>query len=182
MTERTVGETTGKTAGKTGVNRLRGRSELGVALFLGGLSAVILIDAARLRSDLAVHGPVGPRTTPLVVGTLLAVVAVLLAADVVRGGHGTAETGEDIDLERPSDWPTVLLLAGSFLTNVALIERAGWPISGALMFWGSTFALGSRHLLRDPLLALALSLVTFYAFDRGLGLSLPAGVLEGILP
>lgn len=167
---------------RTPARRLRGGSELGVAVFLAGLAAVVLVDAARLHSELVRRGPVGPKTVPVAVGVLLAVVAVLLAVDVLRGGRGQAESGEDIDLDRPGDWRTVLLLAGSFLVNAALIDRAGWPVSGALLFWGAAFALGSRHPVRDPLLAVGLSTSTFYIFDRGLGLALPAGVLAGVLP
>jgi putative tricarboxylic transport membrane protein len=100
---------------------------------------------------------------------------------VLRGGHGESETGEDVDLSHPSDWRTVLLLIAAYLVNAALIERLGWPISGALLFWGAAYALGSRHFLRDPLIAFAMSLITYLVFARELGISLPPGVLEGII-
>jgi putative tricarboxylic transport membrane protein len=35
--------------------------------------------------------------------------------------------------------------------------------------------------VRDPIIALALSLVTYLIFARALGIGLPAGVLEGVL-
>ena len=57
----------------------------------------------------------------------------------------------------------------------------GWVISGAMLFWGCAWALGSRHLVRDALISVALSLVTFYGFYLGLGIALPAGLLEGVL-
>jgi putative tricarboxylic transport membrane protein len=161
--------------------RLRGRSELGVALLLLAVGVVVLVDAARLPTDLAQRGPVGPKAVPVVVGVLLLLVALLLTRDVLRGGHGEAEGGEDVDLSEASDWRTVLLLAGAFLLNVALVERAGWVISGAVLFFGSAYALGSRHLVRDPLIAVALSVGSYYLFAVGLGIGLPAGVLEGIL-
>ena len=49
------------------------------------------------------------------------------------------------------------------------------------MFWGSVLALGSRHYVRDGIISVALSLATFYGFYLGLGIALPAGLLEGIL-
>jgi putative tricarboxylic transport membrane protein len=112
---------------------------------------------------------------------MLIVCAVFLAIDVLRGGRGEAEGGEDVDVDARSDWRTVLLLAAAFLANVALIDRAGWPISGAVLFWGSAYALGSRHHVRDVLLALVLSFGSYVVFARGLGIDLPAGVLEGVL-
>jgi putative tricarboxylic transport membrane protein len=160
---------------------MAGRSELGVALLLLVLGAVVLWDASRITTDFTQRGPVGPKAMPVVIGALLVICAVLLARDVFAGGHGEAEAGEDIDLSHGSDWRTVLLLAGAFLANVALIEPAGWVISGTVLFWGSAYALGSRHWIRDPLIAIAMSIATFYLFTLGLGITLPAGILTGIL-
>ncbi|HEV8650887.1 MAG TPA: tripartite tricarboxylate transporter TctB family protein [Actinomycetes bacterium] len=161
--------------------RLQGRSELGVSALLLVLGVVVLVDAARIPTDFTQRGPVGPAAVPVVIGVALLVLAVLLALDVLRGGHGESETGEDVDLSHGSDWRTVLLLIGAFLANAVLIERVGWPISGAVLFWGAAYALGSRHLVRDPLIAVVVSVVTYLVFARGLGIGLPAGVLEGIL-
>jgi putative tricarboxylic transport membrane protein len=161
--------------------RLRGRSELGVSVLLAALGALVLFDAARIPTDFTQRGPVGPAAVPVVIGVALLVIAVLLARDVLRGGHGEAEGGEDIDLSHPSDWRTVLLLIAVFLANVVLIDRVGFPISGAVLFWGAAYALGSRHWLRDPLIAVALSVVTYLIFSRGLGIGLPGGPLEGVM-
>lgn len=162
-------------------SRLKGRSELGVAALLGAAGALVLLDAARLVTPYSQSDPVGPKTVPLIVGALLLVCAVLLAINVLRGGKGEAEAGEDIDLSHPADWRTILPLAGAFIANILLIDWAGWVISGTVLFWGSVWALGSRHYVRDGLIALALALLTFYGFYLGLGIALPAGLLEGIL-
>lgn len=108
-------------------------------------------------------------------------VAALLAVDVWRGGSGEQELGEDVDLSHGSDWRTIALLAAAFLANAALIERAGWPVSGAVLFFGAAYALGSRHVIRDLLLAVGLSVGTWYLFSVGLGIALPVGILKGIL-
>jgi putative tricarboxylic transport membrane protein len=106
---------------------------------------------------------------------------VAYALDVARGGHGEAEEGEDVDLRHPADWKTLGLLAFFFLLNALLIDRLGWVISGTILFWGSAFALGNRHHIRGLAIAITLSLATFYAFAIGLGVNLPAGILQGIL-
>lgn len=79
--------------------------------------------------DISQRGPVGPRTVPLVIGAGLLLVAVLLAVDVLRGGRGEAEGGEDVDLDEPADLRTVLLLVGVFLATAVLIEPVGFPVS-----------------------------------------------------
>jgi putative tricarboxylic transport membrane protein len=161
--------------------RMQGRSELGVALLLLGLGVLVLVDAARIPTDFTQRGPVGPAAVPVAVGVLLLVVSVFLARDVLRGGRGEAEGGEDIDLAHPSDWRTVLLLAAAFLANAALIDRVGWPISGAVLFFGSAYALGSRRIVRNALISVVMSVCTYYLFGQLLGIELPAGVLEGVL-
>jgi putative tricarboxylic transport membrane protein len=159
----------------------QGRSELGVALFLLALGVLVLVDAAGIPETAGQTGPIGPKAVPYVLGAALVVLSVLLAIDVLRGGRGEQETGEDIDLSHGTDWRTVLILIGAFLANVVLIERVGWPVSGAILFFGVAFALGSRHFIRDPLIAVALSIGTWYLFALGLGIELPVGVLKGIL-
>ncbi|MEU8527202.1 MULTISPECIES: tripartite tricarboxylate transporter TctB family protein [Streptomyces] len=160
---------------------LREHSELGVSLILLLLGGLVLTDALTMSVDIAQRGPVGPKTVPLVVGAGLLVVAVLLAVDVLRGGRGESEGGEDVDLSEPSDRRTVLLLAGVFLGFAVLIGPLGFPVSGALLFWGAAYALGSRHLHRDPLIAAALALVTYVVFNNLLGVPLPGGPLMGVL-
>ena len=142
---------------------------------------VALVDAATLSTNLTQGATVGPRAVPVLVGILLLVVAAALARDVLRGGHGEPEAGEDVDLAGGTDWRTVALLAGAFLANAALIDVVGWPISGAVLFFGSVFALGSRHYVRDAIIAVVLSVGTWYLFVLGLGVFLPVGLLQGVL-
>ncbi|MEV7860610.1 tripartite tricarboxylate transporter TctB family protein [Streptomyces hirsutus] len=160
---------------------LRDHSELGVCVMLLMLGVLVLTDALTMDVDIAQRGPVGPKTVPVVVGAGLLVVAALLAVDVVRGGRGQAETGEDVDLSEPADWRTVLLLTGVFLGSAVLIEPLGFPVAGALLFWGAAFALGSRRFDRDPLIAAVVSLVAYTVFNNLLGVPLPGGPLMGVL-
>lgn len=162
-------------------SRLKGRSELGVALLLGAAGALVIADATRIVTPYSQSDPVGPKTLPFIVGGLLLVCAVLLAINVLRGGQGEAEGGEDVDLTHPADWKTVLPLVAAFIANILLIDWAGWVISGTVLFWGSVWALGGRNYIRDGIISVALSLLTFYGFYLGLGIALPAGLLEGIL-
>ena len=155
----------------------RDRSELGICALLAVLGVLVLVDAVNIPTDFAQRGPVGPKAVPVVVGVLLLVVAALLARDVLRGGRGEAEAGEDVDLSAPSDWRTVLLLSAAFLANAALIGVVGFPISGAILFWGAAYALGSRAFVRDPLIAAGMSILTFVLFDSVLGVPLPGGPL-----
>ena len=169
------------TSAAPGGTQEQGRSELGVALFLGALGILVIVQAVLLPESRIARGPVGPAAVPVVVGSLLLLVAGFLALDVSRGGRGEPEGGEDIELTGRSDWKTVAMLVAAFLSNAFLIEPLGWPISGAILFWGCAFALGSRHYIRDAVIAVVLGVGSWYLFVLGLNTSLPVGLLEGIL-
>jgi putative tricarboxylic transport membrane protein len=165
----------------SGGTREQGRTEYGVALFLAAVGLLVIVSALLLPESRIARGPVGPAAVPVVVGSLLVIVAGFLALDVARGGRGEPEGGEDVELTGTSDWHTVLMLATAFVSNALLIEPLGWPFSGAILFWGSAFALGSRKPVRDAVIALVLSFGSWYLFALGLGVVLPVGVLKGIL-
>ncbi|GGQ22076.1 tripartite tricarboxylate transporter TctB family protein [Streptomyces mutabilis] len=179
MTTPTTESPTGTATGRRAW--LREHSELGVCVLLLALGVLVLTDALTMDVDITQRGPVGPKTVPIAVGIGLLVISALLAVDVLRGGRGEAEGGEDVDLSEPADWRTVLLLTGVFLGSAVLIEPAGFPVAGALLFWGAAFALGSRRVDRDPLIAAVLSLLTYVVFDKLLGVPLPGGPLMGVL-
>ncbi len=157
------------------------RAQYGLCAGLALLGAYVLFDASRIGHVSSSNDPVGPKPMPILLGVLLLVVAVFYAIDVARGGSGEAEEGEDVDLSTSVDWRTIGLLIAAFALNAVLIEPLGWVISGSVLFWGSAFALGNRHHVRGLVAGVALSLITFYVFALGLGVNLPAGILQGIL-
>ena len=166
---------------KTLAGRGGDRAQYGVCAGLALLGVLVLVDASRIGAATSSNDPIGPRPVPIILGLLLVVVSIFYAVDVARGGVGEAEAGEDIDLSTRIDVRTVTMLIGVFAVNALLIEPLGWVISGSLLFWGAAFALGNRHHIRGLILGVALALITFYAFAIGLGVNLPAGILQGIL-
>jgi putative tricarboxylic transport membrane protein len=162
-------------------DRRQGLSELFVPVLLLAIGVAVLVDASGLEEGLGRSGPVGPKAIPYAIGGALVLAALWLAVDVLRGGRGEQESGEDIDLSLGSDWRTLAILFGAFVANIALIERAGWPVSGAVLFFGCAYALGSRRVVRDVVLSFVLSIGSWYLFVLGLDIELPVGVLNGVL-
>ena len=157
------------------------RAQYGVCAFLALVGVLVLIDAARTGQASSSNDPIGPRPVPILIGVLLLIVALVYAIDVARGGTGEPEAGEDVDPGSGVDWRTIALVIAAFALNAVLIEPLGWVISGSLLFWGAAFALGARRHLVSLGVAVALALITFYGFAIGLGVNLPAGILQGIL-
>ena len=145
------------------------------------VGAFLIYDALSLAGGFAKVDPVGPRFFPLVIGSDLLVTAVILGVAIARGSVGEADAGEDIDPDAPSDWRTVGLLVAMFVATIVLVEPLGWAITGALLFAGSATILGSKRYVFNIVIGVVLSVGSFYAFYSGLGIPLPAGILDGIL-
>lgn len=155
------------------------RGQLGLAAVLALIGGYTVYDATTL--DVGFADPVGPRVFPYVVGSALLVLAVLLVVATLRGSKPEADDGEDIDLTMPADWRTVGKLVGVLVFTIATIGVLGWAISGALLFAGAAWALGSTTLIRDVIVGLVMAVGSWYGFYVGLGIPLSPGLLDGIL-
>lgn len=171
--------TTHDTRGRTGEPVVRDLPQLGLAALLALTGGYTVVEATTLEVGFA--DPVGPRVFPYLIGGVLCGLAVLLAVATLRGDRPVEEGGEDVDLTQPADWATVLRLVGVLVFTIATVNLLGWAISGAVLFAGATWALGSRTWLRDVGIGLILSVGSWYAFHVGLGIPLTPGILDGIL-
>ncbi|NYE34981.1 putative tricarboxylic transport membrane protein [Nocardioides cavernae] len=157
----------------------RDMAQLGLAALLVVVGVYTLYDASTLRVGFG--DPVGPRLFPYVIGSVTVVLGLLLALATFRGSVPEAEGGEDVDLRHPADWLTVAKLVGVLLFTVLTISFLGWAVSGALLFVGCAWSLGSRTLVRDVIAGAVLAVASWYFFHEGLGVILPAGILDGVL-
>ncbi|BBZ33217.1 tripartite tricarboxylate transporter TctB family protein [Mycolicibacterium confluentis] len=157
------------------------RAQYIVCVVLVAVGGFLIYDAVTMAGGFAEVDPVGPRLFPLAIGVGLLLLAAVLAVAIPRGYRGEADAGEDVDPDMPSDWRTVALLIGLFVGLIVLVEPLGWAVAGALFFAGCATVLGSRHYIRNLVIGAVLAVGTFYAFYSGLGIPLPAGILDGIL-
>lgn len=156
------------------------RPQYGLAAFVTLVGIVVLVDALGLDPGFA-DQPVQPYAFSYAIGAALVVLGLLLAVATWRGDVAAPEEGEDVDLSGGLDWPTLLQLIAVIVVVVALINWLGWAIMGAFLFVASARILGSRRLLLDLGVGIALALATWYGFYVGLGIPIPAGVLDGVL-
>jgi len=157
------------------------KSQYLVCAVLVAVGAFVIFDALTLEAGFAEVDPVGPKMFPAVIGVVLIVLAIILAIAIPRGSVGEADAGEDVDPDAPADWRTVGLLVGIFVATILLVNPLGWAITGALLFAGTATVLGSRRYVLNLVIGAVLSVGSFYAFYSGLGIPLPAGILDGIL-
>lgn len=156
------------------------RPELILALIVLGLGGFVIAGTAGVTAAGSALG-LGPRFFPVIVGSALLLIGLFYAVDVVRGGRGDPEESEDIDADAPADRRTVALVSVIFLAFAGLLDLLGWIIAGALLFFGLSVVLGATRRLRTGVIAILLSTGTYLAFVKGLGVTLPAGLLSGVI-
>ncbi len=74
-------------------------------------------------------------------------------------------------------WRPAALMAGAIVLDLALMERAGFVITSAALFWLTARAFDQRHPARDALFAVAVATGSYLLFVRVLNVTLPAGLL-----
>lgn len=173
----TAGETDGGTDGKPGGGFWAGRSGLvvaGILIVIGfyltsGILTMDVPEGAKLP---------GPKFFPVLITIATFVLAGLLVIQGLR--HPDPVPQEAANYRLHSDWKSLGVVFGAFLTFALLLVPVGWLLSAALLFWCVSHALGSKRPLFDIGLALVFSSCIQLAFGAGLGLTLPGGILEGI--
>ena len=147
------------------------------AAVCAALGTYAIVGAGFIRVPPGSASVLGPRVFPYAVGVLLVAAAVVVIVQIARGRRGVPDEGEDVDPDAPTDWLTVAKLIAFFLSQLVLIELAGWPVAVAVLFAGAAWSLGAKRWWLAVLIGLGLGLVTQLVFGAWLGLSLPAGPL-----
>jgi putative tricarboxylic transport membrane protein len=145
----------------------------GVIAFAG----LVLFQTSRIPVS-PLYSKVGPTVFPYMVAAGLLLLGLVLVLQSVRGQWGETDAESDTG---PPDWQALGWLGAGLVLNVALIDFLGFIIASTLMFVCTCRAFGSRKLVRDIIIAVVLALVAYIGFAKVLGISIGAGILEGIL-
>jgi len=151
-------------------------AEVLVALGVLVLGIVILVETRDIRVA-KMYSKVGPRVIPTVVGWGLVVLGAWYAVDVLRGDTAVPSgDAEDVDPTLPADWRTLAGLGIALAAYAALMNPLGYVIASTVLFVLAAISMGSRHFVRDTVIALITAIVTYYAFRNGLNIRLPQGL------
>jgi putative tricarboxylic transport membrane protein len=150
------------------------KGDLGIALGVVILGLIAAWQTTLIQTS--AYAQVGPRAFAWATSAMLVFMGLLLVKDAVTGGwsHETDEFGE-------VDWQGGLWMVGGLVINVALIETIGFILASSLLFIFTARAFGSRSLVRDTLIGLALTVVAYVGFDRVLGYKIGTGWIESLI-
>ena len=150
--------------------------ELAFASSLLILGLVVLYDTSKMLVPPG-SGTVGPQIFPYLVSGFVILISLGLFVQIFRGNLGVPEGTEFGEVVEKTDFKSLAMVAGSMLTYPLLIERAGFIIASSIVFFGVAFAYGAKNLLKNLAISVIFSLIVYFAFSKGLNVSLPAGIL-----
>ncbi|MGY1805276.1 tripartite tricarboxylate transporter TctB family protein [Blastococcus sp. SYSU D00922] len=154
----------------------RNTGELVMAVLLGLLGLYLVLDAASIAVPDSTN-TIGPRFFPYLVGGLVVATALALGIRVYRGDRVAGDESEDVDLDAPTSWRSLGIVAVAFLAHAMLINVIGWPLAVTLMFGVVAWALGARGIVRPLLAGGITSVIVWIVFVKALNVALPGGVL-----
>ena len=151
--------------------------ELAFAGSLLILGLIVIFDTSRMMIPVG-EETVGPQVFPYLIGGFLISISLGLFIQVLRGNLGVPEGTEFGEIIDKTDYKSLAMVAGSMATYPVLIERAGFIIATTVAFFGVSYAFGAKKLTKNLVIALVFSAIVYFAFSRGLGVNLPAGILK----
>lgn len=145
-----------------------------------GLGLVALAGATQVGTG-AGYVAVGPAVMPAAIGVgLVALGAVLMLRATIR---------PDLDLARHvaaeatlTDWRTTGLTMGALFGYVLTLGPLGYVLATTWFIPIVARILGSRRPVRDVVVGVTIGIVVYLAFTQFLGVRLPAGLLDPVLP
>lgn len=124
---------------------------------------------------------VGPRVFPLIVSSGTIAVGLLLTVSALRGERAEPAAEEDTDPDAPVNLGAAGIILGGFLLGAVLLPSLGFVLGTAIMYFSVALAFGERRWGLMVFVSLVVALVTYLVFTHGLGLTLPPGILKGLL-
>ncbi len=150
------------------------KSELVFASSLLLISLVVLWDTNR-AVDPVINVSVSPKLFPYIVGYFLLGLSILLIIQILRGNIATPEGASEGSIIAKSDFVAFLIVVGSIISFVLLINLTGFIISATLTFFGITLAFKVENKVHSLIISIIFSTVVYLSFTKFLSVNLPAG-------
>ena len=122
------------------------------------------------------YAKVGPTVFPYLAVLGLALFSLLLVVKAFQGGWQEAE-----EKEVALDWRAFSFVVAGLVANLTMIEPLGFTAASTVMFTLITFGFGSRQVLRNTGIGMAVALVSYFGFAKLLGVNIGAGLIENLL-
>ncbi len=148
--------------------------EMLISFALIALGSFVVLET-RSIAETQGYAQIGPRLFPYIIGVGLTLCGAVLGWHALTGGWRNIPL--DQEGHGAPDWLAFFIISAGIVLHMVVIGWAGFIIASTLLFVLIARGFGSRRLVRDALIAVALAAVVFFVFTSGLGLKLPSGPL-----
>lgn len=160
------------TTGPSHLSRRPDGAALVIAAILAAIAVVIFWQTAQMRLP-PIQARVGPTVFPYIVATAMLV----LSAGTVLSAFRHGFPARDKDNLGPIAW-----IIGGLVLQIVTLSWLGFSIATGLLFAFTARAFGRGPLWQTIPIGVVFAFVVWFAFARGLQLSLPTGPLERLIP
>jgi len=160
------------TSGPSHLSRRPDGAALVIAAILAVIAVVIFWQTSQMRLP-PIQARVGPTVFPYIVATVMLV----LSAGTVLSAFRHGFPARDKDNLGPIAW-----IIGGLVLQIVTLSWLGFSIATGLLFAFTARAFGRGPLWQTIPIGVVFAFIVWFAFARGLQLSLPAGPLERLIP
>ncbi len=117
------------------------------------------------------YAALGPGFFVTAIGGLLVLLGLILLVQIARGEQFTPQDAESAEAGAKVSWPALLYAAAAAAVPLLTMQRLGFPLTAMFSFALVTRAFGSRRIVFDCVIGLALGVICWLGFSK-LGVSL----------
>lgn len=161
-------ETGSELGGIEMVRRLAGAMQFWVGLVLVVIGALWIYGSQQIFVPRVMSDSIGPRTFPLLIGTVLVILGPLVWL------RAALEGTDRLDLGKQS---LLAVLLGASVVYLLLFERLGYVLSTALYTIALFYYLGERRHWLTWIVSVGVTLLFYFGFADFLNVNLPKGPL-----
>jgi putative tricarboxylic transport membrane protein len=159
-------------SGEPNVSRRPDGAALVIAAILAAIALVIIWQTSQMRVP-PIQARVGPTVFPYIISGGLLLLSIATAISALRHGFPAREA----DNYRPIMW-----IVGGLVAQLLLLSTAGFSIATGVLFAFTAKAFGRGPLWQTIPIGAVFAFLVWFAFAKGLQLSLPSGPLERLIP
>ena len=159
-------------SGSPNLSRRPDGAALVIAAILAAIAAVIIWQTSQMRVP-PIQARVGPTVFPYIIAGALILLSLGTVVSAVR--RGFPERSDD-------NYVPILWIVSGLVAQLLLLSTVGFSIATGILFAFTAKGFGRGPLWKTIPIGTVFAFLVWFAFAKGLQLSLPAGPLERLIP
>ena len=159
-------------SGSPNLSRRPDGAALVIAAILAAIAAVIIWQTSQMRVP-PIQARVGPTVFPYIIAGALILLSISTGVSAVR--RGFPERSDD-------NYVPILWIVSGLVAQLLLLSTIGFSIATGILFAFTAKGFGRGPLWKTIPIGTVFAFLVWFAFAKGLQLSLPAGPLERLIP